>query len=286
MRSLLATFAALAALAQAGPALAGTKTVHIYGSFFRPASVTIATGDTVTWKNEDNANHQVLANKGEFVSPILKPLQSWSFTFRAAGIYHYRDELHPKLTGVVTVNGPPPTLTFIVSQSIVTYGTQITLSGIVSNHRAGELVTVYYKPYPQPNLIQRATVLTSEGGAFAFIAEPQVLTTYEVAWRNVFAPPATVEVQPKLSLGRNGAWIVHAYAAVPFAGRAVQLQRLNMRTGQWVTLKRVLLNRRSAARVSLTLPKGVSHLRVTMSVNQAGAGYLGAISPVVTWRTR
>src|SRR5436305_10937178 len=29
---------------------------------------------------------------GEFVSPILKPKQSWSFTFRAAGTYTYEDE--------------------------------------------------------------------------------------------------------------------------------------------------------------------------------------------------
>jgi hypothetical protein len=36
----------------------------------------------------------------------------------------------------------------------------------------------------------------------------------------------------------------------------------------------------------VTLPKGLNHLRLTMSVNQAGAGYLGAISSVLTWRQR
>ena len=45
----------------------------------------------------------------------------------------------------------------------------MTLSGVVSNHKAGESVTIYYQPYPQPNLIQRATVLTGTGGTFSFI---------------------------------------------------------------------------------------------------------------------
>ena len=44
-----------------------------------------------------------------------------------------------------------------------------------------------------------------------------------------------------------------------------------------------MLNSKSSARVLYTLPKGTNQLRVTMSVNQAGAGFLGTISPTVTW---
>jgi hypothetical protein len=51
-----------------------------------------------------------------------------------------------------------------------------------------------------------------------------------------------------------------------------------------VTLKKPLLNSRSSAKVALDLPKGTNRLRVAMSVNQAGAGYLGAFSKVVLWR--
>jgi len=90
-------------------------------------------------------------------------------------------------------------------------------------------------------------------------------------------------VQPKLTLGRNGGWIIHAAAGVSFAGKAVQLQRLNTLTGQWVTLRKVLLNSKSSVKVLYKLPKGLNQLRVTMSVNQAGAGFLGAISPTVKW---
>jgi plastocyanin len=284
MRKLILAFAAASALAAAGPAGAATTTISISGSGFSPKSATVTQGDTVVWVNRDSADHQVLATGGQFVSAILKPGQKYSFTFNAAGTYDYKDELHTKLTGKVTVKGAPPTLTLAASQPAVVYGSKVTLSGIVSNHASGEQVTIYYQPYPQPNLIQRTTVLTGAGGAYSFIVEPQVLTTYQAQWKGAFATPTTVQVQPHLSLGHSGAWLIHVSGGRSFAGRSVQLQRLNGLTGQWVTLRKVQLNARSSARVTLTLPKGVSKLRLTMSVNQAGAGYLGVIGPTITWR--
>jgi plastocyanin len=284
MRKLILAIAAVAALAVAGQAGAATRTINIYGYGFSPKSVTITEGDTITWYNHDNANHQVLADKGQFVSPILRPKQRFSFTFRAPGTYTYKDELHPKHTGKVIVKGLPPTLTMAASAPIVDFGTKATLSGVVSSHQAGEQVTIYYQPYPQANLIQRATLLTSTGGAFSFIVGPQVLTTYEASWKGAFATPTTIQVRPHLSIGRNGAWILHVAGGRSFAGRAVQFQRLNLSTGQWVTLAKPLLNARSSARVQVALPKGMNHLRLTMSVNQAGAGYLGVIGPTLNWR--
>jgi plastocyanin len=284
MRKLILVLAAVAALAVAGPAGAATKTINIFGSTFSPKTATITEGDTVTWVNRDNANHQILADKGQFASAILKPRQSFSFTFRAAGTYTYTDELNRKLKGTITVKGLPPTLTFSASAPIVTFGTQATLTGVVSNHQAGEQVVIYYQPYPQPNLIERATVLTTTGGTFSFIVEPQILTTYEAAWKNAYATPTSIEVAPKLTLGRNNGWIIHAAGGRSFAGRSVQFQRLNGLTGQWITLRKVMLNSKSSARVLYRLPKGVNHLRVTLSVNQAGAGFLGAISTTVTYK--
>ena len=89
----------------------------------------------------------------------------------------------------------------------------MTLSGVVSNHKAGETVAIYYRPYPQPNLIQRATILTSDGGTFSFIVAPADPDDLRGAWKGAFSTPTTVQVQPSLSLGRNNGWIVHASAA-------------------------------------------------------------------------
>ena len=284
MRKLILALAAVLTLAVAGPAGAATKTINIFGSGFSPASATITEGDTVTWVNRDNANHQVLADKGQFVSPILRPSQRYSFTFNAAGTYTYKDELNRKLAGTITVKGLPPTLTFAASSQYVVFGDKVTLSGTVSNHKAGESVTIYYQPYPQPNLIERATVLTGTSGTFSFIVSPQIATSYQAAWKGAYATPTSIQVQPKVTLGRNNGWIIHAAAGVSFNGKAVQLQRLNTMTGQWVTLKKVILNSKSSAKVLYKLPKGLNQLRVTMSVNQAGAGFLGAISPTVKYR--
>jgi plastocyanin len=284
MRKLILALAAVLSLAVAGPAgAATTKVVNIYGSTFSPKSATITEGDTVTWVNKDNANHQVLADKGQFVSPILRPGQKYSFTFNAAGTYTYKDELNRKLAGTVTVKGLPPTLTFAASSQYVVFGDKVTLSGQVSSHKGGESVTIYYQPYPQPNLIERATVLTSADGTFSFIVSPQIATSYQAAWKGAYATPTSIQVQPKVTLGRNSGWIIHAAAGVSFYGKAVQFQRLNTLTGQWVTLKKVILNSKSSAKVLYKLPKGLNQLRVTMSVNQAGAGFLGAISPTVKW---
>ena len=286
MKRITVVLTVVASFAIAGPAQAVTKAINIYGSGFSPKSVTITEGDTVTWTNRDTTDHQVLATKGQFVSPILHRGQSFSFTFRAAGTYNYEDELHPRLTGAVKVNGLPPSLTLTVSQPIVTAGDKITLSGAVSNKKAGEQVTIYYQPYPQPNLIQRATVLTTTDGLFSFIVAPGVLTTYQATWKGAFATPTTVQVMPRLVLGRSNGWVVHVYAGRSMAGRIVQFQRWSALTGQWVTLRRVQLDRNSASRFSLKLPKGLNKLRLTMSVNQAGAGYLGVIGPTITWRQR
>ena len=284
MRKLILALAAVAALAVAGPAGAATKTINIFGSGFSPKSTTITEGDTVTWVNKDNTTHQILADKGQFVSPVLRTNQKYSFTFNAAGTYGYNDELHPKLTGSIKVNGAPPTLTFAASSQYIVYGDKATLSGVVSNHKGGEAVTIYYQPYPQPNLIQRATVLTAADGTFSFIVSPQIATSYQATWKGAYATPTSIQVQPKVTLGRNNGWIIHAAAGASFNGKAVQFQRLNTLTGQWVTLKKVILNSKSSAKVIVKLPKGLNQLRVTMSVNQAGSGFLGAISPTVKYR--
>jgi plastocyanin len=284
-----AIIAALAAAALLAPSSAGaavTRTVNVYGSTFSPKTVTITAGDTVRWVNRDNDNHQIYADKGQFVSAILKPKQTFSFTFRAAGTYTYKDELHPKITGKVVVKGAPPTLTLAASAGYAVAGDKVTLTGVVSSHKTGEQVSIFYQPYPAPNLMQRTVVLTGAGGTFSFVVAPGILTTYQATWNGAFSAPATVQVQPRLTLGRSGGWVIHAYGGHGLAGRAVQFQRLNTLTGQWVTLKKVILNSRSGAKIQVTLPKGVNRIRLAMSVNAAGAGLLGATSPVLVWRQR
>ena len=82
---------------------------------------------------------------------------------------------------------------------------------------------------------------------------------------------------------RAGLFSTRVCGAGSFAGRTVQLQRRSA-TGCWITIKRVRLNGRSAALIRATLPRGRSTLRIAMSVNQAGTGYLGAFSDTFVYQ--
>jgi plastocyanin len=70
---------------------------------YDPATVTIKVGDTVTWVNQDQPQHDVVADNGEFKSQLFDLGQTFSFTFTAAGTYPYHCSIHPGMTGTVTV---------------------------------------------------------------------------------------------------------------------------------------------------------------------------------------
>ena len=82
---------------------------------------------------------------------------------------------------------------------------------------------------------------------------------------------------------RLGAFSTRVSGARSFARRGVQLQRQSA-SGRWITIKRVRLNVRSAKLFRATLPRGTSRLRIAMSVNQAGAGYLAGFSRTIVVR--
>jgi len=292
MKKLFIPFIAVTALAvgaaPAAPATTATATVQIKRSSFVKALTTIKTGDTVKWVNTDTQNHQVVSNNGSFVSPILGPSKSYSHRFNAAGTYRYHDGLNAAVRGTIKVNGPAPAVTAGVSLPIIVYGQGVSLSGIVSNGQANEKVTIYQQPYPQSSFAELTTVLTTTGGAWNLVLSPspKILTQYQAKWNGRTSVTVGVEVRPRIRLFyRKGRFSTAVQSGASHAGRSVIAQRLS-RFGQWVTLKRVRLGGKSTAVFRLTLPKGKSRIRVAMSVNQAGAGYLAGYSPTITVRRR
>lgn len=283
MRKLLIGAAAALALAVAQPAVAATKTISIKSGGFSPATVSIVADDTVTWKNTDTKNHQVVASSGTFASPVLKPGASYSFKFTEAGKYGYRDSLYPTHTGTVKVVGPPPAVTIAVSEPQIDWGTSITISGAVNNKKANEPVALTTQPYGQPSPIVLATVMTGAGGTFSYVTKPQLLTVYQATWKAAKSLAVTTAVRPVISFGRSSVFVTRVYAGRSMAGKSVQFQRLSA-FGQWVTLKQVRLDSSSRAGFRVLLPRGLSHLRIAMSVNQAGVGYLAGFSREITFR--
>ena len=94
-----------------GPNLARSQspavTVRIDNFAFDAQTITVAPGSTVTWINDDDAPHTVVANDGKsFRSKVLDTGETFSFTFNAAGTWGYFCSVHPHMTGKVVVKAP------------------------------------------------------------------------------------------------------------------------------------------------------------------------------------
>ena len=96
---------ALVLFAPTAAAQGKTMTVSIKGFAFNPPNATVAPGTTVTWVNDDQAPHTATANDGAFDSGTLQPGQSYSFVFDKPGTYAYHCNIHPDMTGTITVSG-------------------------------------------------------------------------------------------------------------------------------------------------------------------------------------
>lgn len=84
--------------------------VTISSTGFSPKDVAIKAGKTVTWTNNDSANHTVNSSPHptHTDNPFLNlgtiaPSASKSLTFPTAGTYKYHDHLNPTSFGSVTV---------------------------------------------------------------------------------------------------------------------------------------------------------------------------------------
>ena len=95
----------IAAAARGKPlsAPAGPVAVHISNFTFGPKAVTVKVGQTITWTNDDDIPHTVVATDKSFRSKVLDTGQSFSFTFTKPGQIAYFCSLHPMMTGKVTV---------------------------------------------------------------------------------------------------------------------------------------------------------------------------------------
>lgn len=88
----------LTACAQAGSTTpVATDRVDLPRSYkFEPANITVKVGTTVTWTNNDNFTHSVRLLGGADQPLMMKPGESVTHTFNAAGQFQYDCSLHPK----------------------------------------------------------------------------------------------------------------------------------------------------------------------------------------------
>jgi plastocyanin len=81
-----------------------TAEVTIDNFSFRPQTITVGVGTTVTWTNRDDIPHTVVSDDGIFKSKARDTDEKFSYTFDKAGTYPYHCSLHPKMTGQAIVH--------------------------------------------------------------------------------------------------------------------------------------------------------------------------------------
>lgn len=79
-----------------------TQEVAIIDFTFTPANITVEEGTTVVWTNIDAVDHTVTSDF--FTSDVLKPGDSFLYTFEQEGTLEYFCSIHPQMKGKVNVS--------------------------------------------------------------------------------------------------------------------------------------------------------------------------------------
>jgi plastocyanin len=77
--------------------------VSIKNMAFNPGSVSVTTGATITWSNNDTTIHTVTADDGSFNSGNIAMGATYTRVFSTAGTFSYHCTIHPEMTGKVVV---------------------------------------------------------------------------------------------------------------------------------------------------------------------------------------
>lgn len=102
-RASLGALALVTAIALGAAAPTPSAVVKIDNFTFSPQVLTVAPGTTVTWDNEDDTPHTVVANDKSFRSKAMDTDERYSMTFSKPGTYDYFCSLHPHMTAKIVV---------------------------------------------------------------------------------------------------------------------------------------------------------------------------------------
>jgi plastocyanin len=82
----------------------GTSKITITSAAYSPASLTVVSGATVTWTNNDATAHTVTTEDGAINSGDIAPGSSYSKTFMTTGTYNYHDAHNTDMKGTLIVS--------------------------------------------------------------------------------------------------------------------------------------------------------------------------------------
>jgi len=304
MKKLLVLAVALVGAASGSSASAATTTMAITHNGYVPKTLTIVTGDSVVFANQDTAAHQVVLKPTTgfacTAGLVIQPGQSSTCTFRTVTKYAVSDPNHKTsaFRGTITVNPGPPgsVLSLTPTPRSVRYGARSTLSGRLATGLANQKIDVFAKECGAAAFAKLGTATTVADGMYTFTVQPRKHTTYEARSRVLASTQELVKVRPRVTLRKLAPrrFRVTVLAADSYAGKVVLFQRYSSTQRRWVRVRAVVL----VAGGTLTTPinptsvsKAVfrsklrARLRVRALLTQAQAGTCYAASASATIRS-
>jgi len=83
---------------------AGQNKIEIKDFAFNPQTITVKSGEKITWINRDEEPHTVVSVGKQFKkSSALDTDQTYTIVAGAPGTYSYFCSVHPKMTGTIVV---------------------------------------------------------------------------------------------------------------------------------------------------------------------------------------
>jgi plastocyanin len=287
----------------AASAPAATTTYAITHDGYVPTTLTIATGDSVVFANQDTAAHQVVLKPTTGYtctgSLTLQQAQSATCTFHTATKYTVSDpnKNGSAFKGSITVNAAPgSTLSLTATPKVVLYGRSATLTGQLASGQANQKVDIFSQECGASALIKLTTETTAAGGTYTLSVQPRRNTTYQAKFRSSSSSQALEKVRPRVTLRKLAPrkFRVTVLAADSYAGKFVLFQRYSVVKRRWVTIRSVVLRAGSTVITPIN-PTRVStatfrakvqvRLRVRANLTQAQAGGCYAASASTTIRS-
>jgi len=186
-RSLAPPACALAALAlAAAPAAAGGPappgpTSAIHDRIYSPAAITVAAGQTITWRNETLGPHTVTSTSELFNSGRIEGGTGFSLKFSNPGTFDYYCTIHPTMKGAVTVLAIPAERVIVhvtAKRSRDSVRAQVARSGVAALLQAAPAHGGTFKTIARALLGAQGTVSFSVGGGAARRARVLVPAAY------------------------------------------------------------------------------------------------------------
>ena len=100
----LSLFAIAGEMKNADETTSKQNRIEIKDFAFNPQTITVKSGEKVTWINRDEEPHTIVSVEKQFKkSTALDTDQEFTITAGAPGTYNYFCSVHPKMTGTIVV---------------------------------------------------------------------------------------------------------------------------------------------------------------------------------------